>query len=411
MSLPSPSPYFKTPGNIPPRQLSPSEQQAWDAPYMALAQKSNGDLRLLLHSFFSFLYRKTDFYMAHNPLDEDVSVNMGFKEGDAEKLLLASFRQFPLRRMPRIDDIRSQQQQQQQQTKEKKIADEKKNFTQNKSESDTNNNSNRNLNDATSNQSEIKKDQTSDIISTPNNADLKQNTATRTFTRKSSSDDEIRYSKEGKQIPIGNGGTYFDYNFKWTQTIQEVTAALPLPPNIRAKELDVIIKQNSIKIKNKTDEDEHKTSLMEGELKHPIRTDESTWTIEDSVLLLVLDKKDKTWWDTVLVTNTKRNLIDTSMIDSTSKISEYDQATQGMIRKILFDQRQERLGLPKSDEILRREHIEKLRNGDDVDYEPPTPTTGTNSVMISSDNIPPLPPGVEYIDKSNFPSKLTQAGK
>ena len=33
-------------------------------------------------------------------------------------------------------------------------------------------------------------------------------------------------------------------------------------------------------------------------------------------------------------------------------ISTYDEATQAHIRKILFDQRQERLGKPTSDEII-----------------------------------------------------------
>ena len=94
------------------------------------------------------------------------------------------------------------------------------------------------------------------------------------------------------------------------------------------------------------------------------------------------------------------------MIDSTSKISEYDHATQGMIRKVLFDQRQDRLGLPKSDDILREEAVAKMMNGE-TDIIPPTPppTLGSisSSMMISRDNIPPLPPGVEYIDKTNFP--------
>lgn len=40
------------------------------------------------------------------------------------------------------------------------------------------------------------------------------------------------------------------------------------------------------------------------------------------------------------------------LLDSKRNISEYDEATQGAIRKILFDQQQQRQGLPTSDEIL-----------------------------------------------------------
>lgn len=38
-------------------------------------------------------------------------------------------------------------------------------------------------------------------------------------------------------------------------------------------------------------------------------------------------------------------------MDSTSRIDEYDEETQGTIRKIMFDQRQKALGLPTSDQL------------------------------------------------------------
>ena len=175
------------------------------------------------------------------------------------------------------------------------------------------------------------------------------------------------------------------------------------------------MKHDSILVKRKEEasvepsisSDKTSPVLVEGKLKHTIRTDESTWTIEDNVLLIVLDKMERIWWDAVLMPTTpenekNRNIIDTSLVDSTSRISEYDQATQGMIRKIMFDQRQERLGQPKSDDILRQEALERLRNGEEINYDPPLPPKSGNP-MISKGNIPKLPPGVEYIDKHNFP--------
>ena len=86
---------------IGPVAIDPNEQALFDAPLMALAQKSGGDLRKLLSAFFSFLDRKTDFYFVPHPDDPPESIKMGFREGDAEKLLLASYRQYPLRRMPK----------------------------------------------------------------------------------------------------------------------------------------------------------------------------------------------------------------------------------------------------------------------------------------------------------------------
>ena len=70
-----------------------------DAPLIALTQQCGGDLRPLLFAFFSFLNRRTDFFLVPHP--DDLPAKMGFAEGDAEKLLLAAFRQFPLRRIPK----------------------------------------------------------------------------------------------------------------------------------------------------------------------------------------------------------------------------------------------------------------------------------------------------------------------
>ena len=46
------------------------------------------------------------------------------------------------------------------------------------------------------------------------------------------------------------------------------------------------------------------------------------------------------------------DLILIQIVDSKRKIEEYDDVTQGAIRKIMFDQDQQRKGLPTSDEIL-----------------------------------------------------------
>ena len=43
--------------------------------------------------------------------------------------------------------------------------------------------------------------------------------------------------------------------------------------------------------------------------------------------------------------------IDTSKVDSTLKIDEYDEETQGQIRRIMFDQAEKREGRPTSDEL------------------------------------------------------------
>ena len=91
---------------------------------------------------------------------------------------------------------------------------------------------------------------------------------------------------------------------------------------------------------------------------------------------LILDKVQKTWWDIVLSGDTPH--IDTTMVDSTRHISTYDEQTQAEIRRIMHDQRQERLGLPINDL-------------------PPMPTSSDSEKVSNS-----LPNGVEYIDSETL---------
>ena len=166
----------------------------------------------------------------------------------------------------------------------------------------------------------------------------------------------------------------------------------------RGKDLNVSIKTGSISVKRKEaptknndsddddsdDDDNPPTAMLEGQLVDKIQTDESTWSIEGGVLLLTLQKAKRTWWDSALVGDPK---IDTSLVDSRRRIDEYDESTQGAIRRILFDERQHRLGAPSSDQIMRREPQQQQQQQQ----------RGINPIII-----PPLPDGVEFIDKETL---------
>jgi hypothetical protein len=130
--------------------------------------------------------------------------------------------------------------------------------------------------------------------------------------------------------------------------------------------------------------------LINGELLGKIRPDECTWSIESNVMLITLEKMEKRWWDRIFKDETET--IDLSLVDKTHKISDYDEATQGMIRRILFDQRQERLGLSKSHENVRRNQ----QNED-------TGLGALKDCCGNSIDVDELPAGVEFIDKHNFP--------
>jgi HSP20 family molecular chaperone IbpA len=329
MSLPIPS----TSGS--PMQLDPKQLEALDAPLIALTQQCGGDLRRLMFVYFSFLNRRTDLYLVPHPEDVQAGkpAKMGFKEGDAENLLLASFRQFPLRRIPS------------EKVQAAKAAASKSSPT---------------VKDST--KQELSKEGDSKATTSKPESSKKMNELIGNMS-------EVELTEEGLQIPVGNGGSTKRY--KWTQSLDECSVLVGVPEGFKAKDLDVCITANSISVASKKPlpGEDSPRDFVEGMLVDKIRADESTWSLEGGVLVLTLDKLKKTYWETVIDGDEK---IDTSLVDSKHHISEYDESTQAQIRKIIFDQNQERRGLKTSDQIL------------------------------GSRQIPALPPGVEYIDKKKL---------
>lgn len=309
----------------------PKQFQEFEQPLIELAQRSGGDLRKLLTAFFGFLHRRTDFYVITD------SEQMGFKEGDAEKLLLAAFRQFPLRRLSNKKGTPPPQ------------------------------------------AAPAAKKPPPSSPEPPKSAPTKLTAETAaTELAKKSKDSEkeptaiVRRTKEGLQIPVGNGGTTKSY--RWTQTLEECTVLIGVPTGTRGKDLDVSIRSNALSVRSKQplgDDDEIPRTFVNGDLTHPVIVDESTWSLESNVLTILLFKKMPTFWETILVGDDQ---IDTSLVDSTRHISTYDEGTQAQIRKIMFDQQQLDKGLPTSDEL-------------------------TNS---GTPKIPPLPEGVEFIDQETL---------
>jgi hypothetical protein len=393
--------------------LTPAEMQKFEAPLIALANLAGGDLRKLLHAFFSFLHRRTDFYCIMPNEEGNIGGGMGFREGQAEQILLASFRQFPLRKIgPRTSNVGSSCKS----SAEAAGAPTASNVSaaassasivrtagdQSVVDKELTNASSAIKAEKPAPVSEIKQ-----IIEGERGIEGDASSTTKPASKETSRKKEhhkIRYTEEGKQIPIGNGGSTSRY--VWTQTLDEVTVHIPLPEGIRAKDLDVDIGSNSISIRQKGGESSSSgsdglLSPILGTLFGRIRPSESTWTLETttspghptqqiSTLQLILDKAIKTWWEAVI--SGDNPVIDTTMVDSTRHIGTYDEETQAEIRRIMFDQRQERLGLPTSQQIMF-EDLPALPSGEKL-----------KGAAL-------LPSGVEYIDSETLESASLKGRK
>ncbi len=390
--------------------LTSAEMQKFEAPLIALANIAGGDLRKLLYAFFSFLHRRTDFYCLMPSEGTNSGGGIGFREGQAEQILLASFRQFPLRRVgPKSSNTG-------------RVSAEAGALSATNAPSA--------ISSASIDRTGPPADDLAvadmyppksssekmEVISSPisvgvhkidgDESDIGTNVSAEPASKekcKNKDNHKIRYTEEGKQIPIGNGGSTSRY--VWTQTLDEVTVHVPLPDGIRAKDLNVDIGSNSISIREKGESSSGLYVLLppiEGTLFARIRPSESTWTLETTTsttanptlkittLQLILDKAIKTWWETVI--SGDNPVIDTTMVDSTRHIGSYDEETQAELRRIMFDQRQERLGLPTSQQIMLEE-LPALPNGEKIK------------------GVASLPSGVEYIDGETLDRASLKGGK
>lgn len=149
--------------------------------------------------------------------------------------------------------------------------------------------------------------------------------------------------------------------YKWTQTIRDVEVTIPVPANIRGRDLDVSLKKGSVRVAIKGQE-----AIIEGEFPHPILLDESSWTLETTTnppgkeISLHLDKVNKMeWWAHVVTTAPK---IDVSKITpESSNLSDLDGETRAMVEKMMYDQRQKEMGGLTSDEQKKMDILKKFQ--------------------------------------------------
>lgn len=135
---------------------------------------------------------------------------------------------------------------------------------------------------------------------------------------------------------------------------------IEIPGNYKGKDLVVDIKKTSLKAGVKGQE-----PIIDAPLPHPIHVDESTWTLSSQpnntkLLEIHLDKMNKMeWWPHVVTSAPKIDV--TKISPETSKLSDLDGETRGMVEKMMWDQRQKEMGLPTSDEQKKMDVLKKFQ--------------------------------------------------
>ena len=198
----------------------------------------------LLGTLFGFLHRRTDFYVE---CPDQRSASMGFQTGAAEAMLLRSFRALPMKRMPpgaaaAEGKLQPKQQRQppQNQPKKKKAAP-----------------------CAGSGQPAAS---ASAASHTPAAAAAAAVAAAPPPPRAA-----IELTKDGKQVPTGNGG--ITERYYWTQSLQEVTVVFQLPKGVRSKAVDCAIKHSGLRVGLKNAAE----PLLDGRLPEGVQVDDCFW--------------------------------------------------------------------------------------------------------------------------------------
>lgn len=152
--------------------------------------------------------------------------------------------------------------------------------------------------------------------------------------------------------PPGNGGKTDKY--VWTQTLSELTINIPVPAGTKTKMLDVQITNTKLKVGLKGQE-----TIVVGELHKRIIVDDTIWTLEDGEVVINLQKDNKMeWWKCVLVGDPE---INTQKVQpENSKLSDLDSETRQTVEKMMFDQRQKAMGLPSSEELSKQDMLKKF---------------------------------------------------
>ena len=160
----------------------------------------------------------------------------------------------------------------------------------------------------------------------------------------------------------GSGSTY-----KWGQTLSDVTAHVPLN-GLRARDLIVDIQRQRIRVVPKRGGN----PLLEGALAKPVRCDESTWMIEDGVLVLQLAKDNlraentgpsTEWWHGLIAGEDTLDTASVSVSDyvSTAQLTSEQRAALNKTRAREDEVESAKQRAEAALDPRKRDALEKLR--------------------------------------------------
>ncbi|XP_058463427.1 nuclear migration protein nudC [Malaya genurostris] len=309
------------------------DEGKFDPVLFSLAEQHRGGVPELLATIAGFLNRKTDFFV-------------GGEEGEWEKLVLKIFRkeaelaQDVARKKREEREAAERRRAEARRKKEEEIQQEQ---VKQESAAITE------LTDAEAEtmMKEINDEKKDHVERTEENNEQSNNTE--------EVDDDDSPEDKGKLKPNRGNGCDLE-NYKWIQTLNELELRVPFNVTftLKAKDVLVSIQRKSLKVGLKGH-----PPVIDGELHGEVKVEESLWHLDKNTIVVTLDKVNQMgWWEKLVKTDPP---INTRKINpESSKLSDLDDSTRGMVEKMMFDQQQKQRGLPTSDEQKKQDMLQKF---------------------------------------------------
>jgi len=312
-----------------------------------------GGIEPLFDTMFSFLYRKTDYFHVMQPGDK-----IGFKAGVAKLILQRSFEKFERQAaIVAADKERAA-------PKPAAAADVEPKAAPPKAE----------LKGAPPPPSDASPAAASAPVA-PASAPATKTAAAATAAApdgavpvSDAADAKSALAAEKAAAPY-NGGQCA--NFSWEQTLSDVTIHAPVPVGTKARDIVCTIGRSHLVLKLKNapqpivDADYPCDARNGSEVWERVKAVDCYWNLSTSsgqpTVSVYLEKERESWWKSAVHGAEE---IDTTKVDSTRDMYDYDDETQGAIRKIMFDQHQKRMGQSTSDELKNEEMLREAWNAE-----------------------------------------------
>lgn len=128
--------------------------------------------------------------------------------------------------------------------------------------------------------------------------------------------------------------------------------------------------------------------FIAGEFYDAIKRDDSSWNLEDGqTIMLILEKSTENIWKTIIKGDQE---IDATQVDNSKDIGDFDDETQGALRKIVYEQKRKQMGLPSTEEQDKLEMMKKAWNAEGSPFKgTPFDPSKLNLAGSSSGGMPP----------------------